>query len=87
MFKFSYCLRRYNRYCKFLLFSFRKFYYHRKFSLGNAFDPESNSYVSFMKFLYWNKIVKKIPGSFFKNYTNQDTIENELFLIILGVKV
>lgn len=29
-----------------------------------------------MKFLYWNKIVKKIPGSFFKNYTNQDTVEN-----------
>lgn len=29
-------------------------------SLGNAFDPEqSKSYVSLMKFLYWNKIVKK----------------------------
>lgn len=59
-------------------------------SLGNAFDPEqSKSYVSLMKFLYWNKIVKKKkPGSFFKNnYTNQGTIENYLFLIILEVKV
>lgn len=58
-------------------------------SLGNAFDPEqSKSYVSLMKFYNGIKQLKKIPGSFFKNnYTNQGTIENYLFLIILEVKV